>query len=75
MFCFKDEYYAALSEESGIEKVPTVMFKIRLLDMEAMTDNLYTFRNFAYTVIDNDTFVRSVEVEEAPRIFPCAGDS
>ncbi|KAL0869189.1 hypothetical protein ABMA27_007471 [Loxostege sticticalis] len=71
----EDEYYAALSEESGIEKVPTVMFKIRLLDMEAMTDNLYTFRNFAYTVKDNDTFVRSVEVEEAPRIFPCAGDS
>ncbi|KAL0869190.1 hypothetical protein ABMA27_007471 [Loxostege sticticalis] len=71
----EDEYYAALTEESGIERVPPVMFKIRTLDMQAKINNLYTYRNFAYTVIDNDTFVKSVEEEEAPRIFTCASDS
>lgn len=57
----EDQYYAELSEESGIERVPPVMFKIRTLDTEAKLDNLYTYRNYEYTVIDDHTFTRKLE--------------
>ncbi|XP_063895791.1 senecionine N-oxygenase isoform X1 [Helicoverpa armigera] len=57
----EDEFYAELTRESGIERVPPVMFKIRTMDTEAKIENLYTYRNYAYTVIDDHTFVRKVE--------------
>lgn len=57
----EDQYYADLSEESGIERVPPVMFKIRSLDTEAKLENLYTYRNYNYTVIDDNTFIRDLE--------------
>ncbi|KAG6452442.1 hypothetical protein O3G_MSEX007636 [Manduca sexta] len=57
----EDEYYAGLSEESGIDRVPPVMFKIRTTDTDAKLENLYTFRDYVYTVIDDHTFVRTIE--------------
>ncbi|XP_046971080.1 senecionine N-oxygenase-like [Vanessa cardui] len=57
----EDEYYADLTKESGIDRVPPVMFKIRSLSIEAMEDNLYTYRNYAYTVIDDENFVRTLD--------------
>ncbi|CAH1637686.1 unnamed protein product [Spodoptera littoralis] len=57
----EDQYYAELSEESGIHRVPPVMFKIRTQDMQAKLDNLYTYRNYVYTVIDDENFVRHEE--------------
>ncbi|XP_064073955.1 senecionine N-oxygenase-like isoform X1 [Vanessa tameamea] len=57
----EDEYYAELTKESGIGRVPPVMFKIRAIDTEAKLENLYTYRNYAYTVIDNENFVRSLD--------------
>ncbi|KAJ8723979.1 hypothetical protein PYW07_007959 [Mythimna separata] len=57
----EDQYYAEISEESGTERVPPVMFKIRALDTEAKLENLYTYRNYEYTVIDDHTFTRKVE--------------
>ncbi|XP_075982724.1 senecionine N-oxygenase-like isoform X2 [Anticarsia gemmatalis] len=57
----EDEYYAQLSEESGIDRVPPVMFKIRALDTQAKLENLYTYRNYEYTVIDDHTFTRKIE--------------
>ncbi|XP_034834104.1 senecionine N-oxygenase-like isoform X1 [Maniola hyperantus] len=57
----EDDYYADLTAESGIERVPPVMFKIRTVDTAAKLENLYTYRNYAYTVIDNETFVRTLD--------------
>ncbi|KAJ8713967.1 hypothetical protein PYW08_007587 [Mythimna loreyi] len=57
----EDQYYAEISEESGTERVPPVMFKIRALDTEAKLENLYTYRNYEYTVIDDHTFTRKLE--------------
>lgn len=57
----EDQFYGELSEESGIHRVPPVMFKIRALDTEAKIENLYTYRNYEYTVIDDHTFTRRVE--------------
>ncbi|XP_052756556.1 senecionine N-oxygenase-like isoform X2 [Galleria mellonella] len=57
----EDDYYAELTKESGIERVPPVMFKIRTCDTEAKLENLYTYRNYTYRVLDNETFVRTVE--------------
>ncbi|KAH9636622.1 hypothetical protein HF086_003440 [Spodoptera exigua] len=57
----QDQYYAELSEESGIERVPPVMFKIRTQDIQAKLENFYTFRNYVYTVIDDQNFVRHDE--------------
>ncbi|CAH0728412.1 unnamed protein product, partial [Brenthis ino] len=54
----EDDYYAELTNESGIDRVPPVMFKIRSLDMVAKLENLYTYRNYVYKVIDNENFVR-----------------
>ncbi|CAH0594187.1 unnamed protein product [Chrysodeixis includens] len=65
----EDQYYADLSEESGIERVPPVMFKIRTLDTEAKLENLYTFRNYEYTVLDNFTFTRKLEDPAIRRRF------
>ncbi|CAG4986717.1 unnamed protein product [Colias eurytheme] len=58
----EDEYYEELSKESGIERVPPVMFKIRNADMLSKA-NLYTYRNYSYRVIDNNTFERTLEVD------------
>ncbi|XP_012544129.1 flavin-dependent monooxygenase FMO2 isoform X1 [Bombyx mori] len=60
----EDEYYAELSEQSGIERVPPVMFKIRAMDIEAKLENLYTYRHYVYKVIDDNTFVRTLEKEQ-----------
>lgn len=57
----EDQYYADLSEESGIDRVPPVMFKIRAIDTEAKIENLYTYRNYVYTIVDDHTFMRSLE--------------
>ncbi|KAJ0173681.1 hypothetical protein K1T71_010830 [Dendrolimus kikuchii] len=59
----EDQYYAELSEESGIERVPPVMFKIRAVDTEAKLESLYTYRNYVYTVIDDHTFTRHLEYQ------------
>ncbi|CAK1553888.1 unnamed protein product [Leptosia nina] len=59
----EDDYYEELSKESGIERVPPVMFKIRNTDAEAKIENLYTYRNYVYEVIDKNTFVRRLENE------------
>lgn len=37
------------------------MFKIRAVDTEAKLENLYTYRNYVYTVIDDNTFTRHLE--------------
>ncbi|XP_072929957.1 senecionine N-oxygenase-like isoform X2 [Epargyreus clarus] len=59
----EDKYYDALTQESGIERVPPVMFKIRTVDTEAKLENLYNYRKYVYTVLDNENFVRSFEDE------------
>ncbi|KAI8425139.1 hypothetical protein MSG28_006975 [Choristoneura fumiferana] len=56
-----DEYYAELTRESGIARVPPVLFKIRNADMRAKLKNLYTYRKYVYTVIDNETFTKRLE--------------
>ncbi|CAG4953553.1 unnamed protein product [Parnassius apollo] len=61
----EDQYYAEITAESGIDRVPPVMFKIRIVDTEAKLENLYTYRNYVYKVIDNETFTRSFENETA----------
>lgn len=55
---FQDQYYAELTEESGIPRVPPVLFKIRTVDTEAKLDNFYTFRSYVYSIIDDNTFTR-----------------
>ncbi|GBP65955.1 Senecionine N-oxygenase [Eumeta japonica] len=57
----EDQYYADLSAESGIDRVPPVLFKIRTLDTEAKLENLYTYRDYVYTIVDNDNFIRRYE--------------
>lgn len=64
---FQDEYYAQISEESGIERVPPVMFKIRGLDTQAKLENLYTYRDYEYTIIDDHTFTRKLEEPNTKR--------
>lgn len=59
---FQDQYYAELSAESGIDRVPPVMFKIRAEDTKAKLASLYTYRNYVYTVKDDETFTRALEV-------------
>ncbi|XP_068619079.1 senecionine N-oxygenase-like isoform X2 [Battus philenor] len=59
----EDQYYEEMSKESGIDRVPPVMFKIRAVDTEAKLKNLYTYRNYVYEIIDNDTFTRRLENE------------
>lgn len=54
----EDEYYAAIAKESGTSRVPPVLFKMRTLDTAAKLDNLYTYRNYVYNVIDENTFTR-----------------
>ncbi|KAI5643174.1 flavin-binding monooxygenase-like domain-containing protein [Phthorimaea operculella] len=54
----EDKYYESLTEESGIYRVPPVFFKIRAVDTQAKLDNLYTYRNYEYTVLDDETFTR-----------------
>lgn len=60
---FQDQYYAELTKESGISRVPPVMFKIRTADTQAKLQNLYTYRDYVYTVIDDETFTRKLENE------------
>ncbi|XP_032521487.2 senecionine N-oxygenase-like isoform X2 [Danaus plexippus] len=57
----EDDYYMALTAESGIDRVPPVMFKIRKVDTKAKLDDIYTYRNYAYSVIDDSNFVRTLE--------------
>ncbi|RVE47467.1 hypothetical protein evm_007878 [Chilo suppressalis] len=57
----EDQYYEELTNQSGIMRVPPVMFKIRTLDTQAKLDNLYTYRNYTYEVLDNENFVRRLE--------------
>lgn len=61
----EDQYYAGLSLESGIERVPPVMFKIRAVDIEAKIENLYTYRNYDYRVIDDITFTKKLNKNSA----------
>ncbi|KPJ20713.1 Flavin-containing monooxygenase FMO GS-OX3 [Papilio xuthus] len=49
----EDQYYEKMSEESGIDRVPPVMFKIRTMDTEAKLENLYTYRNYVYEAKSN----------------------
>ncbi|XP_013170808.1 PREDICTED: senecionine N-oxygenase-like isoform X1 [Papilio xuthus] len=62
----EDQYYEEMSEESGIDRVPPVMFKIRTMDTEAKLENLYTYRNYVYEVLDRNTFTRRLESEMKP---------
>ncbi|CAH2094630.1 unnamed protein product [Euphydryas editha] len=55
----EDDYYADLTKESGIERVPPVMFKIRNEDTDMKLENLYTYRDYVYTVIDNENFIKT----------------
>ncbi|XP_059053198.1 senecionine N-oxygenase-like isoform X2 [Achroia grisella] len=57
----EDEYYAGLTKESGIDRVPPVIYKIRACDTEAKLENLYTYRSYTYTVLNNESFHRTVE--------------
>ncbi|KAJ2953225.1 hypothetical protein O0L34_g804 [Tuta absoluta] len=57
----EDKYYESLTEESGIYRVPPVLFKIRAIDTLAKLNNLYTYRNYEYTVIDDETFTRHMD--------------
>ncbi|CAB3246000.1 unnamed protein product [Arctia plantaginis] len=57
----EDEYYEGLSIESGIVRVPPVMYKIRAMDTEAKLENLYTFRDYEYIIIDDHNFTRRKE--------------
>ncbi|XP_069360794.1 senecionine N-oxygenase-like isoform X1 [Maniola hyperantus] len=50
-------YYAALTEESGIEPVPRYVMKMHNMLLRTAIDDLYTFRNYTYTVIDDDDVV------------------
>lgn len=38
------------------------MFKIRAEDTKAKLDSLYTYRDYVYTVKDDETFTRALEV-------------
>ncbi|XP_026315023.1 senecionine N-oxygenase-like isoform X1 [Hyposmocoma kahamanoa] len=58
---YEDQYYEELTRESGIPRVPPVMFKIRIKDTEAKLENFYTFRDYVYTIIDDETFTRKLE--------------
>ncbi|XP_013201262.2 senecionine N-oxygenase [Amyelois transitella] len=60
----EDQYYAELTEESGIERVPPVMFKIRASDTRAIVDNLLTYRHYSYKVLDSEHFTRTWEGNE-----------
>ncbi|VVD00849.1 unnamed protein product, partial [Leptidea sinapis] len=57
----EDDYYKELSQESGIDRVPSVVTKIRLIDTHAKVENLYTYRSYEYKVIDDNTFLRIFE--------------
>ncbi|XP_047994726.1 senecionine N-oxygenase-like isoform X1 [Leguminivora glycinivorella] len=59
----EDAYYEDLTRESGIARVPPVLFKIRDMDMKAKIKNLFTYRNYVYTVLDNETFTRRLQDE------------
>ncbi|XP_041969175.1 senecionine N-oxygenase-like [Aricia agestis] len=60
----EDEYYEHLSIESGTFRVPPVMAKIRVNDTEAKIENLYTYRNYEYIVLDKENFVRRLTDEK-----------
>lgn len=55
----EDQYYGELAAESGTIRVPPVLFKIRNIDTMAKLENLYTYRNYVYTIIDDNNFTRS----------------
>ncbi|XP_073950542.1 senecionine N-oxygenase-like [Choristoneura fumiferana] len=58
----EDEYYAELTKESGISRVPPVVSKIRNYDdIRAKPHNLYTYRNYEYIVVDDNKFTRRLE--------------
>ncbi|XP_073950549.1 senecionine N-oxygenase-like [Choristoneura fumiferana] len=57
----EDAYYAALTKESGISRVPPVLSRIRSHDTEEKRKNLYTYRDYEYIVVDNETFTRRLE--------------
>ncbi|XP_053613918.1 senecionine N-oxygenase-like isoform X3 [Plodia interpunctella] len=57
----EDEYYADLTKESGIERVPPVMFKIRTHDAKSKLENLLIYRNYSYEVLDSENFTVSLE--------------
>ncbi|XP_039757699.1 senecionine N-oxygenase-like [Pararge aegeria] len=59
----EDSYYAALTDESGIERVPPHMMKIHKLLLRTMFDNLYTFRDYVYTILDDENVKVSIENE------------
>ncbi|XP_063831480.1 senecionine N-oxygenase-like isoform X1 [Ostrinia nubilalis] len=72
----EDEYYAALTEESGIERVPPVFYKIRTMNMQSMLENLYTYRNYAYKILDRDTYEKILlEHEDSPKNIDCTSTS
>ncbi|CAH2045541.1 unnamed protein product, partial [Iphiclides podalirius] len=68
----EDQYYEEMSKESGIDRVPPVIFKIRSVDTEAKLENLYTYRNYVYEIIDKDNFTRSMENDTNPTRYSCA---
>lgn len=43
------------------------MYKIRTKDIEAKLENLYTYRDYVYTVIDDETFTRKMEKEKCDK--------
>ncbi|KAL4715988.1 hypothetical protein ACJJTC_013288 [Scirpophaga incertulas] len=57
----EDQYYGELASQSGIERVPPVFFKIRTTDTATKLENLYTYRNYVYTVIDRENFIKHYE--------------
>ncbi|CAF4910938.1 unnamed protein product [Pieris macdunnoughi] len=57
----EDDYYEELSQESGIDRVPPVIYKIRQTDAKAKFENLLTYRNYVYEIIDDNTFLRRLE--------------
>ncbi|XP_013135624.1 PREDICTED: senecionine N-oxygenase-like isoform X2 [Papilio polytes] len=64
----EDQYYKELCDESGIDRVPPVMSKLRNVSNEAKLENLFTYRDYIYELIDDKSFRRIVRVKKRDRL-------
>ncbi|KPI92363.1 hypothetical protein RR46_13584 [Papilio xuthus] len=64
----EDQYYRELSDESGIERVPPVMSKLRNVSNETKLENLFTYRDYIYEMIDDKSFRRTERVKKRERL-------
>ncbi|XP_060805161.1 senecionine N-oxygenase isoform X2 [Amyelois transitella] len=63
----EDEYYADLTKESGIARVPPVMFKIRINDIKSKLENLLVYRRYTYKVLDSENFTTTLDTVQNER--------